>query len=94
MLNTFRNFLRLRAISKIVRRMTSGSERIFVIFSKPLIRIKNDTPLERYRRGAYFSYLLFSLIHYGLRAVSNLLNRGILFFKKIQIFDTVFAPVF
>ena len=51
-------------------------------------------PLDRYRRGASFSYINLSLIHYGLRAVSNLLNRGILFFKKIQIFGTVFALVF
>ena len=34
------------------------------------------------------------LIRYGLRAVSNLLNRGILFFKFFKIFGTVFAPVF
>ena len=50
--------------------------------------------MDRYRRGASFSYLLFSLIRYGLRAVSNLLNRGILFFKIFQIFGTVFALVF
>ena len=50
--------------------------------------------MDRYRRGASFSYINVSLIPYGLRAVSNLLNRGILFFKKIQIFGTVFAPVF
>ena len=34
------------------------------------------------------------LFHYNLRSVSNLLNRGILFFKKIQIFGTIFALVF
>ena len=50
--------------------------------------------MDRYRRGASFSYINLSLIHYGLRAVSNLLNRGILFFKFFQIFGTVFAPVF
>ena len=51
-------------------------------------------PLDRYRRGASFSYINLSLIHYVLRAVSNLLNRGILFFKFFKIFGTVFAPVF
>ena len=51
-------------------------------------------PLDRYRRGASFSYINLSLIRYGSRAVSNLLNRGILFFKFFQIFGTVFAPVF
>ena len=51
-------------------------------------------PLDRYRRGASFPYINLSLIRYGLRAVSNLLNRGILFFKKIQIFGTVFGLVF
>ena len=50
--------------------------------------------MERYRQGASFSYLLCFLIRYGLRAVSNLLNRGILFFKFFQIFGTVFALVF
>ena len=51
-------------------------------------------PLDRYRRGASFSYINLSLIHYGLRAVSNLLNRGILFFNFFQIFGIIFAPVF
>ena len=50
--------------------------------------------MDRYRRGASFSYINLSLIPYGLRAVSNLLNRGILFFKFFKIFGTVFAPVF
>ena len=51
-------------------------------------------PLDRYRRGASFSYINVSLIPYGLRAVSNLLNRGILFFKFFKKNGTVFAPVF
>ena len=51
-------------------------------------------PLDRYRRGLSFSYLLCFLIRHGLRAVPNLLNRGTLFFKKFEIFGTVFAPVF
>ena len=51
-------------------------------------------PLDRYRQGASFSYINVSLIPYGLRAVANLLNGGILFFKKIHIFGTVFTPVF
>ena len=50
--------------------------------------------MDRYRRGASFSYINVSLIPYGLRAVSNVLNRGILFFKKIQNFSTVLAPFF
>ena len=50
--------------------------------------------MDRYRRGASFSYINVSLIPYSLRAVSNLLNRGILFFKYFKIFGTVFAPVF
>ena len=50
--------------------------------------------MDRYRRGASFSYINLSLIRYGLRAVSNLLNRGILFFKFFQIFGTYFAPIF
>ena len=50
--------------------------------------------MDRYHRGASFSYINLSLIRYGLRAVSNLLNRGILFFKFFKIFGTVFAPVF
>ena len=53
-------------------------------------------PLKRYRRGASFSYLLFSLTHYGLRAVSNLLNRRITFFvvEIFAFFCTVFTLVF
>ena len=54
----------------------------------------NDTPLERYRRGASFPYVLFSLIRYGLRAVLNLVNREILFFRIFCNFRTVFAPIF
>ena len=50
--------------------------------------------MDRYRRGASFSYINLSLIHYGLRAISNLLNRGILFFEFFQIFGIVFALVF
>ena len=50
--------------------------------------------MDRYRRGASFSYINLSLIHYGLSAVSNLLNRGTLFFKLFKIFGIVFAPVF
>ena len=50
--------------------------------------------MDRYRRGASFSYINVSLIPYGLRAVSNLLNRGILFFEIFAIFGTVFALVF
>ena len=50
--------------------------------------------MDRYRRDASFSYINLSLIPYGLRAVSNLLNRGILFFKFLKIIGTVFAPVF
>ena len=50
--------------------------------------------MDRYRRGASFPYINVSLIRYGLRAISNLLNRRILFFKFFQIFGTVFAPVF
>ena len=71
---------------------------VFRVFFKTARRNEaNDTPLDRYRRDASFTYLLFSLVGYGLRAASNLLNRGILFFKKIQffqIFGNVFAPVF
>ena len=51
-------------------------------------------PLERYRRDATFSCRTHSLIPYGLRAVANLLSGGILFFKKIQIFGTVFTSDF
>ena len=55
----------------------------------------NHTLLERYRREATFLCRTLSLIPYGLRAVSNLLNRGILFFFEIfAIFDTGFALVF
>ena len=54
----------------------------------------NDTPLERYRRDGTFSCRTHSLILYGLRAVSNLLNCGTLFFYFFEIFGTVFAPVF
>ena len=79
---------------KIVRRMTSGSERFSRFFQTACRNEANDTLLERYRRRASFSYLLFSLIRYGLRAVSNLLNRGTLFFNFFEIFGTVFAPVF
>ena len=50
--------------------------------------------MDRYRRGASFSYINLSLIRDGLRAVSNLLNRRILFFKFFKIFGTIFAPVF
>ena len=50
--------------------------------------------MDRYSQGASFSYINLSLIHYGLRAVSNLLNRGTLFFKFFEIFGIVFAPVF
>ena len=51
-------------------------------------------PLERYRQGASFSYILCFLIRHGLRAVSNLLNRGTLFFNFFEISGTVFAPIF
>ena len=54
----------------------------------------NDMSLDRYRRGASFTYINLSLICYGLREVSNLLNRGTLFFKFFEIFGTVFALVF
>ena len=50
--------------------------------------------LDRYHRGASFSYINFSLIRYGLRAVSNLQNRGIQFFEIFVIFGTVFALSF
>ena len=51
--------------------------------------------MDRYRRGASFSYINVSLIPYGLRAVSNLLNHGILIFNFFfQIYDIVFASVF
>ena len=50
--------------------------------------------MDRYRRGASFPYINISLIRYGLRAVSNLLNRGILFFKFLKMLGTVFAPLF
>ena len=50
--------------------------------------------MDRYRQGASFSYIKFSLIPYGLRAVSNLLNHGIVFFMFFTIFGAVFAPVF
>ena len=50
--------------------------------------------LDRYHRGASFSYMNLSLIRYDLRAVSNLLNRGILFFEFFAIFGTVFTLVF
>ena len=54
----------------------------------------NDTPLDRKRRGASFSYIKFSLIRYGLRAVSSLLNRGTLFFNFFEISGTIFALIF
>ena len=50
--------------------------------------------LDRYHRGASFSYMNLSLSRYDLRAVSNLLNRGILFFMFFEIFGIGFAPVF
>ena len=50
--------------------------------------------MDRYHRGTSFPYINISLIRYGLRAVSNILNRGILFFKFFKIFGTVFTPVF
>ena len=67
----------------------------FMFFSKPLAGMK-----QMIRRwidiveAHFFPYINLSLIHYGLRAVLNLLNRGILFFKFFKIFGTVFAPVF
>ena len=79
---------------KIVRRMTSASERFSRFFKTACRNEANDTPLDRYRRGASFSYINVSLIRYGLRAVSNLLNRGTLFFKFFEIFGTIFALVF
>ena len=54
----------------------------------------NDTLLERYRRDTTFSCRTLSPIPYGLRAVSNLLNREILFSNFFYIFFTVFALVF
>ena len=84
-----------KLILKIVRRTTSGSDGFFMKFLQ--IADQNDpnnTPLERYRRGATFLYILLFLIRYGLRVVSNSLNRGILFFKFVHIFGTVFALVF
>ena len=78
-----------------MRLTTNGSSRFFVkILQKVGRNDPNDTPLERYRRRTSFSYLLFFLIRYSLRAVLNLLNRGIVFFEFFQIFGTVFTPVF
>ena len=75
----------------MVRPTTSGSERLFALFSKPLVRMKQMIHhWKSYRRGTSFSYLLFSLIRYGLRAVSNLLNRGILFFNFFSKFRYCF----
>ena len=50
----------------------------------------NDMPLDRYHRGTSFSYINVSLIPYGLRAVSNLLNHRILFFKFSELFSLQF----
>ena len=73
----------------MVRPMTSGSERFFAISSKPLVGMK-----QAIRRWIDIVEAHLSLIRYGLTAVSNLLNRGILFFKFFKIFGIVFAPVF
>ena len=70
----------LRAVLKTVWRTTSGDKHFFAFLTACRNEAK-DTPLERYRRGAYFSYLLFSLFRYGLRAVLNLVNREIVFFE-------------
>ena len=45
----------------------------------------NDMPLERYQRDTTFSCRTHSLIPYSLRAVLNILNRGILFLKNFKI---------
>ena len=83
MLNTFRDSSRFKSSFKNGAADDEWQRAYFHDFFKTAHRNKaNDMPLERYRRGASFSYLSFSLIRYGLRAVSNLLNRGTLFFKK------------
>ena len=45
----------------------------------------NDTPLERYQRGATFACRTLSLIHNGLRAVSKLPKCGHSVFHDIKI---------
>ena len=80
----------------MVRRMMSGSKRFFAFFSKPLVRMKQMTRrcIDIVEAHLFHIYINLSLIRYGLRAVSNLLNRRILFFKFFKNFGTVFAPVF
>ena len=51
----------LRAVSKTVRRMTSGSERIFAIFSKPLIGMKQMNTVGKISpRRIFFISIIFS----------------------------------
>ena len=94
MLNTFRNSTRFKSSFENGAAHDEWQRALFRDFFQTARQNEaNDTPLDRYRRGASFSYINLSLIHYGLRAVPNLLNHGTLFFKFFEIFGTVFAAV-
>ena len=81
MLNTFRDSTRFKSSFENSAPDDEWQRPFFRVFFETARRNEaNDTPLERYHLGSSFSYLSLSLIRYGLRAVSNLLNRGILFF--------------
>ena len=68
----------------MVRRMTSGSERIFVIFSKPLIGIKQTIRRWKDIIEAHLCHIYYFSLY-----------RGITFFFEIfAIFGIVFALVF
>ena len=95
MLNTFRDSTRFKSSFENGAADDEWQQVFFRVFVQTACRNEaNDTLLDRYLRGASFSYINLSLIRYGLRAVSNLLNRGTLFFKFFEIFGTIFAPVF
>ena len=79
----------------MVRRMTSGSERFFVIFSKPLIGIRK---MIRRWKDIVEAHLFISIIFCNsLRFKSSFeftKSRNSVFFEFLPIFDTVFALVF
>ena len=71
-----------------------GSGRFSRNFYKPLIGMIQTIRRWKDIDEAHLFHVEHSVILYGLRAVSNLLNRGILFFKFFKIFGTVFTLVF
>jgi len=68
---------------------------VFASVFQPFIEMRRVIRRWKYMIEAHLLHIYyFFLIRYGLRAVSNLLNREITFFENFAIFGTVFTLVF